>query len=107
MSDSTVTLATVRAPGTAARRTRDHYVLAPTSTETLRVQLIEIEEELGVRQVRGLAHIDVLQEMARRARARRSLHTVGEPPTSAARHLLETGHELEYGCCAPRSGRRD
>jgi hypothetical protein len=49
--------------------------------------------------VRGLAHMDVLRDRVRAARARRVQLRGGTPRTSAERHELNEGHKLTFGCC--------
>jgi len=49
--------------------------------------------------VRGLAHMDVLRDRAARARAARLSLTARRGRSAAENHLIETGHELTFGCC--------
>lgn len=98
-SDRPIRLADVQSAKQASHRIRARCVQSAPTTDALRAALIEVEEELGVRQVRGLAHLDVLLELARRARQRRLAHFPGQVHTSAAEHLRQTGHELAFGCC--------
>ena len=54
-----------------------------------------------VDRIRGLAHMDVLIDMANRSRAGRLRRVGPGPRTSSERHWQEFGHALGFGCCAP------
>ena len=77
-------------------------------TRELRAQLSEqeppaavlIDEERAVTVVRGLAHVDVLQERLAAVRVARLAAQQSPVRTAAERHVRECGHELAYGCCS-------
>jgi len=48
----------------------------------------------------NVVHAELLVELCVDARARRLQRDKSPECTSAAAHLREYGHELEYGCCA-------
>ena len=52
--------------------------------------------------IRGLAAMDALIALSDRVRADRLRVLYGPPTTAAARHLLEKGHGLTFGCCSRR-----
>jgi hypothetical protein len=65
--------------------------------------LITTDIDDGLRYSIALGHMAALMELARIRSAQRAMQDPDYIRSASDRHLVETGHRLQFGCCRDRA----